>query len=208
VEGNFFDKKREAKFSSKSTGFKKECERLGLFRTRMPGFSQVFFYNFDSLEFKEGSGQSRMGSVVSRLAGEAYVQSGVWLESSCGISDVWYQYVESNTGQFTKQGRQTIDFSASLPVYPRADGKELKAMGSLFNWKKMHSRPRPTKRNMVVQTSTEEREEPGETSTGGRNGMVVVGSGVARIVRGENEPEGEHVVREIVNGVVTMLTVD
>ena len=208
MEGNFLDKKRKAKFSSKSTGFIRECERLGLFQTRMPRFSQVFFHNFNSRGFKEGSGQSRMGSIVSRLAGEAYVLSGARLESLCGISDVWYRYVESNAGQFKKQGRQTIDFSASLPIYLHADGKDLDEMEGLFDWEKWHSRPRPTKRNTVIQTSTAEREEPGEGRMGGRDGMVALGSDVARRMNGENEPEGEHVVREIVSDVVTMLTVD
>ena len=88
---------------SKSVEWRKECDRLGLFQTRMPRFSQVFFYDFEGQEVAQESGQSRNGRVVSCRAAEAYIKSSVQLESSCGISDMWYRYVELNAGKFGGQ---------------------------------------------------------------------------------------------------------
>jgi len=53
--------------------FKTEYDRLGLFQTRMPRFSQMFFYNFGEREVVQELGQLRIGSVVSHRAIEAYV---------------------------------------------------------------------------------------------------------------------------------------
>jgi len=54
-------------------GFKNKCDGLGLFQTRMPRFSQIFFYNFEEREVVQELGQLRTGSMVSHCAIGAYV---------------------------------------------------------------------------------------------------------------------------------------
>ena len=132
--------------------FKNECEGLGLFQMRMPRFSQI--YNFGEREVLQELGQSRTGRVVSCHAAEAYVKSGVHLESSCGISDVWYRYVELNAAKFGGLDSQAARFSSSTSTHPRPNEKQMEAVGGVFDWKKLHSRPLPTKIQRVLGTST------------------------------------------------------
>ena len=48
--------------------------------------------------------------MVSRHAAEAYIKTGIQLESSCGISNVWYQYVELNTAKFGGGDSRVLGF--------------------------------------------------------------------------------------------------
>ena len=104
---------------------------------------------------------------MSRCGAEAYIQSKVRLESSCGISDVWYNYVESNLKFFTRPTTLITPSSMATPsgpnssprlfpsspsVHPRPNAQEMKEIESLFVWQKAHSRPLPTKK--VVTTDT------------------------------------------------------
>ena len=164
AQGKLLDHRRRAKFEAKPTGFLKESERLGLFQARLPGFSQLFFHNFSEREVMERQGQSNTGGVVSRRAAEAYLRSGVRLESSCGISNVWYSYVESNARLFGQPTNpRTSSSKAALsgrnappnpqtsltpppsPVHPCPSPQEMKEIHSLLPWHRAHSRPRPTK---------------------------------------------------------------
>lgn len=145
TQGRLLDTRRRAKLSEKSAAFMGEAESLGLFRTRMPRFSQLFFYKLTDEEGKRGIGQTRTGAGEARRAAEAYIQSGIRLESSCGISDVWYHYVESNAHLFTHQGSPPVQLARSPSIHPCLDTEQMESVGRLFNWLKTHSRPRPTK---------------------------------------------------------------
>jgi hypothetical protein len=165
AQGKLLDDRRRARFLRKPVLFKEKCEQLGLFRTRLPGFSQLFFHDFSKLEVYQRKGQTQTGGVVSRRAAETYLRSGVRLESSCGISDVWYSYVEHNIHLFREpepptapsspavfsgisslSDLSTIPLLPSLSPHPRPDIQEMETIQSSLNWHKIHSRPRPTKR--------------------------------------------------------------
>jgi hypothetical protein len=133
----------------------------------MPRFSQVFFHSFDRREVENGLGQSRTGGVVSRRAAEAYVQSGARLESLCGISDVWYHYVELNAKRFTQPNFASARFSPRPSIHPGPTQEQMETMGNLFNWGRLHSRPRPTRTGRVLQTSTVEVRDDGREGMGG-----------------------------------------
>lgn len=103
---------------------------------------------------------------VSRRAAEAYARSEARLESSCGISDVWYNYVESNFHLFIPQTHPATpsgpDGSLNLPVvpqtsrppiHPRPHPQEMKEIEALFSWHKAHTRPRPTKKEVTADIS-------------------------------------------------------
>jgi hypothetical protein len=151
----------------------------------LPGFSQLFFYDFSEPEVEQRQGQSGTGGVVSRRAAKAYILSGVRLESSSGISDVWYSYVEHNAHLFRESKHSTTPSSVaissgpngplnlptfplppSLSPHPRPDIQEMETFQSSFNWYKIHSRPRPTKKvRSVAQPPATNTEGHGEDST-------------------------------------------
>jgi len=141
-------------FAEKSIEFTQECAALGLFEARPPRFSQLFFYNFTDSETNQLLGQSESGGAVSRRAAEAYLLSGVRLESSCGMSDAWYNYVESNSRLFTRPDPLDPPSLSRSPLFPpsqpsphpRPNSQQLESIGSTLNWRKVHSRPRPTKK--------------------------------------------------------------
>jgi len=107
----------------------------------MPRFTQVYFYDFTDKEAQQEVGQPSSGS-VSRRAAEAYLRSGVRLESSCGISGIWYSYVEKNRDLYT-------DRTASPPLIeqgpehprPRVYADDARFMWSIFRWSNIHGRP-------------------------------------------------------------------
>jgi hypothetical protein len=161
----------------------------------MPRFSQMFFYEFEEWEVTKGLGQSKNGSVVSRRGAGAYVRSGVRLESSCGISDVWYRYVELNAGRFKGQNSTSMEFSIHSPVHPSLEVREMEAAGKLFGWDRMHSRPRPTKKGRVLEKSTPEIEDCGKKQTKPGDTAATVSSNLADIARGEEGRLPEETVR-------------
>ena len=152
-------------FAQKSLEFREECEGLGLFEARMPRFSQLFFHDFTDIETKERCGQAETGSRVSRRAAEAYLLSGVRLESSCGISDIWHNYIDSYANLFGQPERPAAPLSLALPSasngpsnpttlshfplpspHPRPESRRLGTVHEAFGWHKDHSRPKPTKK--------------------------------------------------------------
>jgi len=145
-------------FAEKSIEFTQECAALGLFEARPPRFSQLFFYNFTDSETNQLLGQSESGGAVSRRAAETYLLSGVRLESSCGMSDAWYDYVESNPKLFTRSDPLNPPSLSHSPLFPpsqpsphpRPNSQQLESIGSTLDWRKMHSRPRPTKKPPAV----------------------------------------------------------
>lgn len=82
--------RRRNEFKEKPSWFIEECEALGLFRTKMPRFPQLFFYDFSEEEVCRKEGQCQDGASASRRAGTTYLESNIRLESKCGISEVWY----------------------------------------------------------------------------------------------------------------------
>lgn len=124
-----------------------ECESLGLFTTRMPRFRQLFFYKFSQGEIWRCMGQATTSS-SSRRAAETYLQSGIQLESVCGISDIWYWYVETHQNLFQDSTAEIALIPRPKPSHPRPhlDRWQADIMWNTFRWKKLHSRPRPTKK--------------------------------------------------------------
>lgn len=123
-----------------------ECERLGLFTTRLPQFSQLFFYNFHDSEIYANTGQLCPAS-DSRRAAEAYIRSGTRLESTCGISEVWYLYVEKNLSLFENHTEPLPHLEPAPPDPRRPLGSEkAQVMFNTFPWFKHHSRPWPQKK--------------------------------------------------------------
>ena len=128
--------------------FIKDCKSLGLFKTRMPRFRQLFFYNFHRHEFVLNMGQG-ICSTSSARAAKAYLRSGVQLGSKCGLSDVWYHYVETYRHLFEdpEEGSPLVpDFDHP---HPRLHPDDAPAIYHLFEWLEKHSRPRPTKKRPV-----------------------------------------------------------
>ena len=161
----------------------------------MPRFSQVFFYDFDKREFEEGSGQSKMGNVASRLGAEAYIKTGVRLESSCGISDVWHRYVELNAARFVRRSHEHAQFSCSSSKHPGLDQKQMDVVGKLFDWETWNSRPRPTRTNRVLVKSTPESGEQCEKKTGAGGDVLALSSDVRTETGGQGSSRVENVVR-------------
>lgn len=140
------DRVRRAVSNDMPNWFFEECESLGLFTTRMPRFQQLFFYQPTTHELGIGLRQD-LPCELSRRAAKAYLVSGNRLRSACGISDVWYRYVED---------RQDLYNNGELPAIPleqqprhprpRPDLCHEKYLWSVFQWAKMHSRPQPRKK--------------------------------------------------------------
>ena len=89
MNGTIQDQRRRAAYRNNPAWFIEECEALGLFTVRMPAFAQVFFYKFTTGEISNQADQPTSSS-SSKRAAEAYLISGIQLESTCGVSDVWY----------------------------------------------------------------------------------------------------------------------
>ena len=105
----------------------------------MPRFSQLFFYDFHRSEVA-GAGGQEAGGAVSRRAAEAYLKSGVRLESTCGISDVWYWYVESNRDLFDET---TFLPTGTRPLHPHMEPYQVVLVYTPFPWELLHRRPKP-----------------------------------------------------------------
>jgi len=112
----------------------------------MPRFQQLFFYEFRDWEVYRQENQPSSSSSSLRAAG-AYLISGIRLESMCGVSDVWYRYVESHQAFYSGGKIQALPLQQYIyHPCPRPDRPHEKYLWSVFQWKKMHSRPQPRKK--------------------------------------------------------------
>ena len=153
VQGRVFDQRRKLRFSDVSNSIAEECERLGLWKTRAPRFTQLFFYNFFEHEATLGLGQAS-SLAASRRAAKTYLTSGARLESKCGLSDVWFHYVETHRHLFEPLSTQPPSESKPHLSNPRLDVQYAPAIYDVFEWYKYHKRPRPTKKDRVLAPST------------------------------------------------------
>lgn len=121
----------------------------------MPRFSQLFFYNFSYEETERLAGQSSTGS-ASRRAAYAYLQSRIQLESTCGISDVWYQFVESNRALYEDEAAPLFPLQRERHLrHLLIEGADLQHMACAFQWEKwcVYVRPQPKKKVPVPDPS-------------------------------------------------------
>lgn len=110
---------------------------LGLFKTRIPRFPQLFFHEFSEAEIYQKQGQSPIGPTVSHRAGMAYVGSGIRLESQCGMSDIWYWYLERNSDLFGGGPTSFIQGPESPPL-PHLNPDHMGLFVSMLGWKEDH----------------------------------------------------------------------
>lgn len=119
-----------------------ECNVLGLFQTRMPRFSQLFFHESLEHEVALKFGRSSRPS-ASFLAAKRYLRSGTRLESKCGLSDVWYGYVESNWRLF-EDPEMSFSFTPAPPrPHSVLSNDDSHIMCGVFDWWKQHGRSEP-----------------------------------------------------------------
>lgn len=156
VQGQAYDQRRRLKSDRMSKESIEECERLGLFRTRLPRFTQLYFYDFQDHEVKLQFGQS-LTSTSSSRAGKAYLLSGTRLESKCGLSDVWYSYVESSWF-FFEDPSHPFHFNPGPPPHPVISEEDAETISNIFDWRRQHGRPKPKAR--VVPSCIPEPESP------------------------------------------------
>jgi hypothetical protein len=107
----------------------------------------MFFYDFSDEEIAANKGQLVSAS-TSRRAAEAYLRSGVRLQSTCGISDVWYDYVESSRHLFegTPPGDGILPEGESETVSPsptpnprhRLRSSQTDFLLNVFQWSAQH----------------------------------------------------------------------
>lgn len=135
------------------TEFKIECDLAGLFRAREPQFSQLFFHDFYAQELEKMVGQ-RQGSTVSRRGAQAFLKSGVRPESTCGLSNVWYEYVRRNRALFERSGVPSPPGSSPPPVI-RLEEQRLSYFWKIFQWKERHIRALPTKKKQTIGANAE-----------------------------------------------------
>ena len=126
------------RFSSVKGLVRKDLETLGLFRTRLPQFPQMFFYDFNEAELTLGLGQAS-GPLTSFRAARAYLKCGVRLESKCGLSDVWYHYVEANRDAFGVDRKEPPSASPTPPApHPQLDPVHMPLMWDALRWYDQH----------------------------------------------------------------------
>jgi hypothetical protein len=149
LEGDALDHRRRAASKDLPDWLFDECERLGLFRTRMPRFTQLFFYDFTREEQSNQVGQFSATRSAKRAA-SAYLCSGKRLESTCGISEIWYEYVEDNRCLFEKKREgHTVKQEPRYP-YDRIDRFCKENLLRDLEWQQMHSRPEPTPKACIL----------------------------------------------------------
>ena len=154
LRGCVLDQTRRMEFDDNPAWLIEECEGLGLFTTRMPRFLQLFFYNFSDWEILIELGQPTSSS-SSRRAAEAYLLSGNRPQSACGISNVWYHYVENNQDLYSRGTTQPLPIHQQ-PSHPRPHSDRYHEMylWSILEWAKMHSRPQPRKKRPIRDKSS------------------------------------------------------
>lgn len=127
--------RRRSDFGEKPSWFVEECNALGLFRTRTPRFSQLFFYDFSEEEVLQKQGQPEDGAKVSRRAATAYLSSRVRLESKSGLSDVWYWCLERGSGN----PRRSLEGYGKLThSHPRLHCDHMELFINRLRWRKGH----------------------------------------------------------------------
>jgi hypothetical protein len=136
-----------------SDSFAQEFERLGLFKTRVPRFTQLFFHDFYKHEVTMQIGQS-FTPAVSRRAAKAFPASGARLYSKCGLSDVWYYYVETHQHLFEDPRKPSRSILELHHPRPGLDVEYAPAIYDVFGWYKHHTRPQPTKKVPMLIPST------------------------------------------------------
>ena len=135
------------------TEFKIECDLAGLFHAREPQFSQLFFHDFYAQELEKMVGQ-RQGSTVSRRGAQAFLKSGVRPESTCGLSNVWYEYVRRNRALF--EGSDVPSpLGLSPPPILHLEEQRLSYLWETFQWREQHNTPLPKKKMQTVSASAE-----------------------------------------------------
>lgn len=187
AQGVIYDRRRRLDFAFNPGWFVEECDRLGLFTTRMPRFTQLFFYNFSEAEFMASKGQPEDTNVASWRAARAYLRSGVRLQSMCGISDVWYRYVETHRELFLIETPTPPPEQEPVHLNPRIEDVRLRRMWETFEWKQEHLRlsdqvrrsrggqPSESMENLMSSQQTEEISD--YTEDGSRGGSPVEESG-------------------------------
>lgn len=100
----------------------------------------MFFHEFSDSEVEEHTSQAITRSASVRGA-KAYLSSGIRLESKCGISEVWYWYLE-------KTPTSSRDPEAPLPRQPKSifpplciDSRCLKTISDTFHWEHLREWP-------------------------------------------------------------------
>ena len=133
------DERRKVQLGDASDLVQQECERLGLFETRTPRFSQLFFYNFDDDEVATRAGQL-LTIKASQRGAKACLRSGARLESKCGISDVWYSYLLQNKALFAHPDSPPPTQEPAT-TGPRAYSEfhHLPHIYDTFRWKEEHA---------------------------------------------------------------------
>jgi hypothetical protein len=144
-QANVLDSRRRTLFDSLPKWVLKECHKLALFDTRLPQFSQLFFHDFSAGEIAARSGQISL-STASLHAAKGYLKSWITLESTCGISSIWYNYVQVHWPLLLNDKR-----TGKPPVNLSYPGK---FDGVVREWEKIHNRPQPTKKTPVSGPST------------------------------------------------------
>ena len=121
----------------------------------MPRFPQLFFHQFSDTEVRQRQGQSTVGPTVSHRAAMAYIKSGVRLESKCGMSDIWYCYLDRNPGLFIED-LTSIRSPRSPPHGPHLDPSHIGPFVSLLGWREAHHRldPRRAVKHLPEGTGT------------------------------------------------------
>ena len=110
--------------------------------------------------------------MVSHYAAEAYIKTSIQLESSCGISDVWYWYVELNVAKFRGGDFGALGFSSLTSTNLSPNEEQMEVVGKLFDWKWLHSRPLPTKIRRVMEASGAESKTYIKKETGTGDGVL------------------------------------
>lgn len=136
-------------------------------------------------------------SKASKRGAEAYLRSGIRLESKCGISDVWYHYVETNRVLFEDTSSPHPTPQSATPTRPhsRLDARHVPAMCNTFRWKEQHSRLSP--QELVLQSSTNSAPEQGLFEIGVDETSVVQGATGERNAAGDTVGDGERGVQGV-----------
>ena len=137
LEGGILDWRQRRAFEDHLPWVLKECERLGLFQTRMLRFTQMFFYDFNEQEQGTRAGQLS-GASSSRRAARVYLLSGKQLQSTCGILDSWYWFVDDNRGLFNKKLGKRKQEPQDLGAYKRPDERFEASLLMTLKWEKIH----------------------------------------------------------------------
>lgn len=154
MQADYLDRKRRLQFAELPRKLKDKCEQLGLFQARMPRFSQLFFYEFTDQEMLAQVGQDVEGGFSAPVrAARAYLQSGMRLESTCGISDIWYRHVQLNAKMFVHNPPNSSNLLPPTSAHPRPDEDQMRTREPMFGWEAFHHlRPKTPKNKSAKST--------------------------------------------------------